>query len=65
MPMAGNVRLHLSPDGQDLLPLLITEPHGSLKADPECSQQLFAFPQKVAGELTPGIYSPCSQTYTC
>lgn len=65
MPMAGEVRLHLSPDGQDLLPFPITEPHGSLKAGPECSPQPFVFPQRVAGELTRGIYSPCSQTYTC
>lgn len=65
MPMASEVGLHLSPDGQDLLPFLVTEPHGSLKAGPKCSLQLFAFPQRVAGELTRWIYSPGSQTYTC
>lgn len=45
MPMASEVGLHLSPDGQDLLPFLVTEPHGSLKAGPKCSLQLFAFPK--------------------
>lgn len=65
MAMASEVGLHLSPDCQDLLPFLVTEPHGSPKTGPECFLQLFAFPQRVAGELTRGIYSPCPQTYTC
>lgn len=45
MSMAREVGLHLPPDGQDLLPFLVTEPHGSLKAGPECSLQPFVFPK--------------------
>lgn len=32
MPVAGEVGLHFPPDGEDLLPFLVAEPHGSPEA---------------------------------
>lgn len=61
--MASNVGLHFSPDGEDLLPLLVAEPHGSLVAGTDGSQVLctaVASPQRVAAKLTRGFYSPSS-----